>query len=159
MAKYMLGIISFGSQICMPPCKYTIKNMCDVLVQKLPTLPNWWLFKDWPVCMDCLYMYCLSNFHTNNYHMESDQMSEKAKRTNNLSPKNVMQDIHWIMAVQAVTMPSQKESLFFLLITHILKKWYKTLFTVIFWIYCPWKGAGFNYSCCTDSTPHSKLTR
>jgi hypothetical protein len=123
----MLGIISFGSQICMPPCKYTIKNMCDVLDQKLPTLPNWWLFKDWPVCMDCLYMYCLSNFHTNNYHMESDQMSEKAKRTNNLSPKNVMQDIHWIMAVQAVTMPSQKESLFFLLITHILKKWYKTL--------------------------------
>jgi len=62
-----------------------------------------------------------------------------------------------LLALQAVTLPSRKEPLFFLLITYILKKWYKTLFTVIFWIYCPWKEAGFNSSCCTDSTPHSKL--
>ena len=66
MAKYIFGITSFGFQICMKPCKHTIKNQCDVLVQKLPTLLTWWLFKDCPGCMDCLYMHCLSNFRTNN---------------------------------------------------------------------------------------------
>jgi hypothetical protein len=151
MANYMFGITSFGSQICMTPCKHTIKNLCDVLVQKLPTLLTQRLFKDCPACMDCLYMHCSSNLHTNNYHMASDKMNEKAKRTSKTSSK--------LLAVQAVTLPSWKEPLFFLLINYIFKKCYKTLFTVIFWIYCPWKEDGFNYSCCTDSTPHSNLTR
>ena len=93
----MFGITFFGSQIRMTPCKHTLKNLCDVLVQKLPTLLTWWLFKDCPVCMDCLHMHCLSNFHTNNYHMAPDKMNEKAKRTNNLSPKNVTYNINWII--------------------------------------------------------------
>jgi hypothetical protein len=37
-----------------------------------------------------------------------------------------------LLAVQAVTLPSWKEPLFFLLITYIFKKWHTTLFTVIF---------------------------
>jgi len=41
-------------------------------------------------------MHCLSNFHTN-CHMASDMINDKAKRTNNLGPKNVIQHIHRIV--------------------------------------------------------------
>jgi len=53
------------------PCK-----QCKCFLEIAHTAKLMIFFKDRPVCIDCLYMHCLSNLHTNNHHMASDKMNE-----------------------------------------------------------------------------------